>query len=69
MKKSADLVVRGALLGALVGAVGGWAYGRYAGKDNLPAKAEGEAAELDWHRILSLAALVFRAVRQLADTA
>lgn len=69
MKGSANYVVRGALFGALIGAIGGWVYVRYGKKEQLPASRGEGKSDLDLQRMVSLAGVVLRAVRQLMETA
>ena len=68
MRERARLIVVGAVLGALVGAAGGWAYQRFgppagSGKAGLPARA----GPIDKGQLLKLALAVLAVIRQVSE--
>ena len=68
MREEARMIVVGAVLGALVGAAGGWAYRRYgrparSGEANLPAKT----GAVDKGQLLRLALAVLAVLRQVSE--
>lgn len=68
MREEARVIVIGAVLGALVGAAGGWAYRRYGppartGEAGLPAKA----GAVDTGRLFRLALAVLAVIRQVSE--
>jgi len=68
VREEARVIVIGAVLGALVGAAGGWAYRRYgpparSGGTNLPAKA----GSVDRGQLFRLALAVLAVLRQVSE--
>lgn len=68
MRDEARVILWGAVIGALLGAAGGWAYRRFAasatsGETNLPAKA----GAVDKGQLLRLALAVLGVIRQVSE--
>lgn len=68
MREEARVIVWGAVVGALLGAAGGWAYRRYGPTarregGNLPAKA----GAADRGQLLRLALAVLAVIRQVSE--